>query len=169
MTAPEWSLWKKEVLRTNASNSWLLSHTAVKQKLYVQKILAMVLTHKSTRNCWAFLALQNMVSLLTWTQFRRVYLNGCTQKVPLNDLEILTRYLAFFSCMIHEIFFHLFMNLGTRGFGHLPGNQKKFGHEFSLGLVRLFITSDRVLYVFRFSLSNTHTHTHTYIYIYIYI
>ena len=42
-----------------------------------------------------------MVSLLVWAHFSLVFLTGCTQKVPLFDLESPTRYSAFFF-VIHE-------------------------------------------------------------------
>ena len=53
--------------------------------------------HKSTRNCWAYIPLQKMVSLLVSAHFIIVSLTDCTHKVPLFDLESSTKNSADFS------------------------------------------------------------------------
>ena len=56
-----------------------------------------------------------MVSLLVLACYSVLSLTYCTQKVPLFDLEIPTRYSVDFFCVIHEIYVALIHKVGCQG------------------------------------------------------
>lgn len=62
-------------------------------------------TCKLTRNCWIFISLKKMVSLLVYSNFIIVSLSDCTKNVLLIDLESTARYTVDFFHVIHEFIF----------------------------------------------------------------
>ena len=56
-----------------------------------------------------------MVSLLVLACYSVLSPTDCTQKVPLFDLEIPTRYSVDFFCVIHEIYVALIQEVGCQG------------------------------------------------------
>ena len=79
MRGLKWNFGKMEAFRANGSYLLTPFTNHSKAETVCSKRPSYGLTRKLIRNCWIFIALKKMVSLLLSTHFRRFHFNGCTR------------------------------------------------------------------------------------------